>query len=200
MPCRRNTWAGLTTTSRTSATTPESGDRRHAPEDPRDKLADVINRTVKRGGVVLIPSFAVGRAQTLLYYIERLKAKGRIPAELPVFLNSPMAVDATRLYHEHRAEHRLSPEQCEAVCHTAKLVNSVEDSKRLNARPGPMIIIAASGMATGGRVLHHMAAALPDPRNTVLFVGFQAPKAFLVGYGLDHAEDFRHLPFIADLS
>jgi metallo-beta-lactamase family protein len=149
------------------------GDRRHAPDDPRDKLADIINRTVQRAGVVLIPSFAVGRAQTLLYYIQQLKAKGRIPAGLPVFLNSPMAVDATRLYHEHRAEHRLSPEQCEAVCHAAKIVNSVEDSRRLNVQPGPMVIIAASGMATGGRVVHHLKAFAPEPRNTILFSGFQ---------------------------
>jgi metallo-beta-lactamase family protein len=123
---------------------------------------------------VLIPSFAVGRAQSLLYYIHRLKADGRIPADLPVFLNSPMAQDATVLYRQHRAEHRLDPEQCHAMCHAARIVNSVEESKALNARRGPMVIIAASGMATGGRVVHHLKAFAPDPRNTILFSGYQA--------------------------
>lgn len=135
----------------------------------------MIDRTCSRGGVVLIPSFAVARAQTLLYYIHLLKESKRIPADLPVFLNSPMAVDATQIYHKHRAQHRLDPDQCQAMCHVAKFVNSVEDSKRLNNRHGPMIIIAASGMASGGRIVHHLKAFAPDPSNTLLFSGFQVP-------------------------
>jgi metallo-beta-lactamase family protein len=150
------------------------GDRRHDPEDPTVKLADIINRTTQRHGVVLIPSFAVGRAQSLLYYIHRLKAEGRIPADLPVFLNSPMAQDATVLYRQHRDEHRLDAEQCYAMCHAARIINSVEESKALNNRRGPMVIIAASGMATGGRVVYHLKALAPDPRNTILFSGYQA--------------------------
>lgn len=149
------------------------GDRRHDPTDPQERLAEVINRTVKRGGAVIVPAFAVGRAQTLMYLIHLLKAAHAIP-DLPVFLNSPMAVNATRLYHEHRGEHRLTPEQCDAMCAVAKIVNSVEESKALNARQGPMIVISASGMATGGRVVHHLKAFAPDPRNTILLVGFQA--------------------------
>jgi metallo-beta-lactamase family protein len=149
------------------------GDRLHDRADPRMKLADVINRTAAREGVVIIPSFAVGRAQTLLYYIHLLKAAGGIP-DIPVYLNSPMASDATRIFHEHREFHRLDPQQCEAMCRVARIVNSVEESKALNRSKGPMIIIAGSGMATGGRVIHHLAAFAPDARNTLLFTGFQA--------------------------
>lgn len=149
------------------------GDRRHASDDPQRQLADVINRTAARGGAVIIPAFAVGRAQTLLYLIHRLRQARAIP-DIPVFLNSPMAADTTRLYHAHRAEHRLTPQQCDALHHAATVVNSAEDSKRLNERRGPMIVISASGMATGGRVVHHLKAFAPDPRNTILFAGFQA--------------------------
>jgi len=150
------------------------GNRLHDPSDPADKLGEAIRRTAERGGVVLIPSFAVGRSQSLLHYLARLKSRGEIPRELPVFLNSPMAVDATALYLKHRSAHRLDPEQCRAMCRAATMVNSVEESKRLNERHGPMVIIAASGMATGGRVIHHLKAFAPDPRNTLLFSGYQA--------------------------
>ena len=100
------------------------GDRRHAPGDAEAVLAEVINRTAKRGGILVIPSFAVGRAQALLYFMWRLKSTGRIP-DLPVFLNSPMATDATGVYHRYRAEHRLSPEQCKGMCTAAKIVRTV---------------------------------------------------------------------------
>ena len=149
------------------------GDRRHDPADPQITLAEVINRTVARGGVIVVPAFAVGRAQALLYYLHRLKAAAAIP-DIRVFLNSPMAVNATQLLRKHLREHRLTPEQCEAVCGAAHMVNSVEESKALNRRKGPMIIISASGMATGGRVLHHLKAFAPNPRHTILFVGYQA--------------------------
>ena len=149
------------------------GNRRHDVKDPRDVLADVVTRTAARQGVVIIPAFAVGRAQTLLYAIHLLKAARRIP-DIPIFLNSPMATDATNIYHRYRAEHRLTDEQCKAMCTVAKFVNSVEESKALNGRRGPMILISASGMLTGGRVLHHLKAFAPDPRNTILLSGFQA--------------------------
>jgi len=149
------------------------GERRHDSTDPQERLAEIINRTVKRGGAVIVPAFAVGRAQTLMYLIHLLKAAQAIP-DIPVFLNSPMAVDATRIYHNHRGEHRLTPAQCDAMCAAAKIVNSVEESKALNTRQGPMIVISASGMATGGRVVHHLKAFAPEARNTILFVGFQA--------------------------
>ncbi len=149
------------------------GDRLHDPADPQIKLAEIINKTVARKGVVIIPVFAVGRAQELLYYLHLLKAAGTI-ADVPVYLNSPMAVDVTQIYHRYQSEHRLTPAQCDAMCHAARFVNSVEESKQINMRSGPMIILAASGMATGGRVVHHLKAFAPDPRNTILFVGFQA--------------------------
>lgn len=149
------------------------GDRRHDPADTEQQLAEVINRTAARGGVVIVPAFAVGRAQSLMYLIHLLKEAKSIP-DLPVFLNSPMATNATRVYHQHPGEHRLTPTQCSAMYAAAKTINSVEESKALNMRKGPMIIIAASGMATGGRVVHHLKTFAPDARNTILFVGYQA--------------------------
>ena len=149
------------------------GDRRHDSADPKAQLADIVNCTAQRGGVVVIPTFAVGRTQELLYLIHLIKSSKAIP-DIPVFLNSPMAVDATRIFRAHAEEHRLTPRQCEDTCRAAQIVNSVEESKRLNTRAGPMVILAASGMATGGRVVHHLKAFAPDPKNTVLFAGFQA--------------------------
>jgi metallo-beta-lactamase family protein len=149
------------------------GDRRHSTEDAAEALGAIVRRTAARGGIVLMPAFAVGRAQALLYLIHQLKQSERIP-NLPVFLNSPMAVDATRIYREHHAEHRLSAAQTEAAFHVARFVHSVEDSKALNDLRMPAIVIAASGMATGGRVLHHLKAFAPDPRNAIVFSGFQA--------------------------
>lgn len=149
------------------------GDRAHADADALTMLADVINRTAARGGIVLIPAFAVGRAQTLMYCLHLLREQRRIP-DIPAFLNSPMAADATRIYEAHRAEHRLTAKQCEAMCSAARIVNSVDESKRLNSLRMPSIIISASGMASGGRVLHHLKAFAPDARNSILFAGFQA--------------------------
>ncbi len=149
------------------------GNRRHDPGDPRQILEQVLNRTFDRNGVVVIPSFAVGRAQTVMYLIHQLKRERRIP-DVPVFLNSPMATDATRVFLDHAGEHRLSKAECDAMRAVAKIVTTPEESKRLNQKKGPMIIIAGSGMATGGRVVHHLKAFIPDARNTVLFVGYQA--------------------------
>lgn len=150
------------------------GDRTHPSGDALDELSDVLNRTFQRGGVVIVPAFCVGRAQTLMYLVHELKARGRIP-DVPVYLNSPMAADATRLYHRHRAQHRLDDTQCEAMCKAARIINSVEESKWLNTQHMPMVIIAGSGMAAGGRVVHHIKAYGGDHRNTILFTGFQAP-------------------------
>lgn len=150
------------------------GDRLHDRSDPHEALGAIIAKVAARGGVVVIPSFAVGRTQSLLWCINRLKADGRLPQRLPVYLNSPMATDVTKIYHRHRTEHRLSHEECDAMCHAAEIVNSVADSKALNMRKGPMVIIAGSGMATGGRVVHHLKAFAADPRNAVVFAGFQA--------------------------
>jgi metallo-beta-lactamase family protein len=149
------------------------GDRTHDKTDPKIKLAETINRTIKRGGKVIVPVFAVGRAQEILYAIHLLKVEGKI-ADVPVYLNSPMAIDATQIFVRHSGEHRLSHAECEAMCRTARMVKTVEQSKALNENPQPMIILAASGMASGGRVVHHIEAFAPNPHNTILFVGFQA--------------------------
>jgi metallo-beta-lactamase family protein len=124
--------------------------------------------------VVLIPVFAVGRAQELLYCIHLLKQTGEIAEDIPVFLNSPMAVDATAIFSKHQGEHKLSPEQSRGLSRCAHMVNSVDESKRLNEMKGPMIILSASGMASGGRVVHHLKAFAPKSNNTILFAGFQA--------------------------
>lgn len=150
------------------------GNRRHEPVDPMAQLAETIRRVVERSGVIVVPAFTVGRTQMLLLCIERLKSRGEIPARLPVYLNSPMAVDATGLYRRHSGEHRLSHEECAAMCSTAKIVNTVDESKALNERKGPMLIIAGSGMATGGRIVHHLKAFAPDANNAIVMTGFQA--------------------------
>jgi metallo-beta-lactamase family protein len=149
------------------------GDRLHEHNDVMGQLAGVISRTAARGGTVVIPAFAVGRAQTLMYCIHLLKAGRAIP-DLPVYLNSPMAASATRVFRQHLGELRLTAAECDAMAGTVQVVETPEESERLNARRGPMVIIAASGMATGGRVVHHLKAFAPDKRNTILFAGFQA--------------------------
>ncbi len=150
------------------------GNRQHSDTDPATALPQVITRTTLRGGTVLIPAFAVGRAQDLLYLIGKLKASQRIPRALPVFLDSPMATEASRIFHEHREDHRLDEEECNRTYSSASYVRDVQESKALNANPAPKVIISASGMATGGRVLHHLKNLAPDRRNTLLFAGFQA--------------------------
>ncbi|WP_137938823.1 MBL fold metallo-hydrolase [Chitinivorax sp. B] len=149
------------------------GDRRHDPADPTIKLAEVIRRTAARGGAVIIPVFSVGRAQAILYYLHQLRISQTIPY-LPVYLDSPMAAEATRIFQQHPGEHRLTRGQCEAMCKTARVVTNVDESKQLTAQSGPMVILAGSGMATGGRVVHHIKSFAPDHRNTILFCGFQA--------------------------
>ena len=149
------------------------GNRRHEQENAEEVLGNHLRRALDRGGVAVIPSFAVGRAQTLLYYISRLKARGELP-DVPVYLNSPMAIDATWLYHAYMGEHRLTDAECAAAHSVAQMVNTAEDSRALNARSGPMIIISASGMASGGRVLHHLKSFAPDARNLIVLPGFQA--------------------------
>lgn len=149
------------------------GDRKHERADPEQLLAEIINRTAGRGGTVLIPAFAVGRAQTLLYHLQRLRAANRIPA-LPIYLDSPMAIDAGDVFCRYTGDHRLNEGQCRVMCGVARETRSVEDSKAIDHQHVPCIVISASGMATGGRVLHHLKVFAPDRRNTVLFAGFQA--------------------------
>lgn len=154
------------------------GDRIHPDEDDGQALAEIIKETVAAKGKLIIPSFAIGRVEEVLYWLRRLEAAGRIP-KVPVFVDSPMAVKALEYYASHALEldRDAQPGAAEASAFaTARFdaVSSVQESKEVTAMGGPAIVISASGMATGGRVLHHLAAALPDSRNTVLFVGFQA--------------------------
>ena len=156
------------------------GDRLHPTDDFQVRLAEIVERTAARGGSVIIPSFAIGRTQELLYLF-RLLINRNLMHDLPIHVDSPMAIDATDLYRKHHEDHNLQADEFEAGGHrlfaqpNVHFDRSVEASKALNDCRYPTIIISASGMATGGRVLHHLARCLPDHRNTILFVGFQAP-------------------------
>jgi len=155
------------------------GDERHPGGDPEELLAEVVNEAARYGGVVLIPAFAVDRTEIVLWYLDRLVAGGHVP-DIPVFVDSPMASQALGVY---RSEVRNGSPEVRPELHGQDLFASlqltetrdVEESKALNARRGPMVIISASGMATGGRIIHHLASRIGDHRNTVLLVGFQAP-------------------------
>ena len=149
------------------------GNRSHPAVDPAKELGEVVTRVAKRGGVVIIPAFAVGRAETLLLHLSRLRDRSDIP-DIPVYLNSPMAVDASQIYQRHPDEHRISEAEFRSMYSLAHLVRTVDESKLLNLRGGPMVIISASGMLTGGRVLHHVMAYGSDPHNAIILSGFQA--------------------------
>ena len=154
------------------------GDRDHPPDDSGAALAAIVSETAARGGKVIVPAFAIGRVEEVLYWLRRLEQDRRIPV-LPVYVDSPMATEALRYYTERVSEldADMRPTQKGvSMFATARFqaIASVQQSKELTASSRPAVVISSSGMATGGRVLHHMAAALPDPRNTVLFVGYQA--------------------------
>lgn len=154
------------------------GDRTH-PLDAEEQLARVVRDTAARNGVLMVPAFAVGRTQELIWTLRKLEDEQRIP-ELPVFIDSPMAIDVTDIYCRHPQEHDLDMQalmdqrRCPLCCHQYRLLRSATESKALNNQPGPMIIIAGSGMATGGRILHHLRQRVDDERNTVLLCGFQS--------------------------
>lgn len=177
------------------------GDRRHSEASPEDELGEVIRRVAGRGGVVMIPAFAVGRSESVLLHLSRLLAKGKIP-RVPIFLNSPMAVDASEIYRRHAEEHRLSAEEFTSMYRLATLVRTVDESKLLNLRGGPMIIISASGMLTGGRILHHVAAYGSDKRNAIVLTGYQAggTRGAALLRGEDHLRIYgRDIPIKAEV-
>src|SRR6476661_7337844 len=157
------------------------GDREHPDGDPAELLAQIVNRVVKRGGSVVIPSFAIGRTQTFMYFLRQLEDQQHIP-HLPVYVDSPMALSATDLYLKYKEDHDKDYMQVEGAdgkgdplnVHEFHLTRSVEESKAINNVKTPCIIISASGMVSGGRVLHHLAQRLPDARNAVILAGFQA--------------------------
>jgi len=155
------------------------GDREHPDGDPLQLLADIVNRVVKRGGSIVIPAFAIGRTQTFMYYLRQLEDEQRIP-RIPVYVDSPMALSATDLYVRHTEDHDLDMSRLDNSgdhdplnVHEFHLTRTVDDSKKINDVKTPCIIISASGMVTGGRVLHHLANRLPDPKNAVILAGFQ---------------------------
>jgi metallo-beta-lactamase family protein len=150
------------------------GDRIHPAQDPIATLASILRETVSRGGILLIPSFAVGRAQTLLFCFHEIFRR-KLARRVPVYLNSPMATSVTELFRESCDYHRLQPDQCGEIFAMARFVRSVEESRALAGNFESMVLISASGMASGGRVLHHLKALAPDRRNTILLPGFQAP-------------------------
>jgi metallo-beta-lactamase family protein len=154
------------------------GDREHPPGPPEDALAEVVNRVAKRGGQIVIPAFAVDRTQTLLYIIRKLETENRIP-HLPVYMDSPMAISVTDIYLRHHEDHdpRFTADEKNGNpldAHNVNYMRTVDDSKKINDVKTPAIIISASGMATGGRVLHHIARLAPDRKNAILLAGFQA--------------------------
>jgi metallo-beta-lactamase family protein len=156
------------------------GDRDHPGGSVPDMLADVVNQTAKRGGALVIPAFAVDRTQLLMYYLSELEDQQRIP-RLPLYVDSPMAISVIGLYAAHREDHKLeflreeqSGDHDPLNLHEVHMTRSVEESKKINDVVSPCIIISASGMVTGGRILHHLARRLPDSRSTVLLVGYQA--------------------------
>jgi metallo-beta-lactamase family protein len=151
------------------------GNRRHPPDTLLAELAPALRRVAARGGVAVLPVFAVGRAQAILHAIDVLKRRGDFPSSLPVFLDSPMAVHTTELMHKHMDEHKLNADEVQCLTRCATMVVSVDDSKAMAKRHGPMVILSASGMATGGRVLHHLALHAGHHRNMIILTGHQAP-------------------------
>lgn len=154
------------------------GNRLHEDESIDDSLVEMLTRLVATKGVLLIPSFAVGRTQQILYRIRKLQDRGAVPI-MPIYIDSPMATSSTHIYCRFGNEHNLSVDllmddkMCPLHCPETHFVKDVQESKDLNQRPGPAIIISASGMCTGGRILHHLKWRLPKEKNTVLFVGYQ---------------------------
>ncbi len=151
------------------------GDRAHPTENLVAELGPALARLAARGGKAVVPVFAVGRAQAVLHAIAQLKAQGTIPRHLPVYLDSPMAVNTTQSFATHLGEYRLSREEVQAMVHCATMVSTTDESKALATRHGPTVILSASGMATGGRVLHHLEQYAGDHRNMVILTGYQAP-------------------------
>jgi metallo-beta-lactamase family protein len=158
------------------------GDRNHGAESPLAALERVTTETIARRGMLLIPAFAVGRTQEVLYYLRRLQREKKIPDDLPIWVDSPMAVSAVEIYRDFRTEHDLEMRELEDEDLSpidgrwVRLIRTVDESKSLNRLPGPGIIVSASGMLNGGRILHHLRVRLPDPSTTLLFVGYQAEE------------------------
>ena len=152
--------------------------REHPPVNLLDELCEAVTEAMRRGGVMLVPAFAVGRSQQLIYLLRVLIHQGRLP-ELPIYVDSPMAVDATQVFCAHSEDHDLSEGQltgadCVLDGRNVHLARTTNESRAINAVGGPAVIIASSGMMTGGRILHHLKQRLPSERNTIMLAGFMA--------------------------
>jgi metallo-beta-lactamase family protein len=184
------------------------GNRQHPTDDPRPKLAAIIRKTAERGGTVIVPAFAVERTQKFLFIIKELMESGQIP-RIPVYCDSPMAIKAVEVFLKH------SEECTEETCRLIKKYGSPlqwpgfifaqtsEESKKINNSNFPAIIVSSSGMVTGGRILHHLMQRLPDPRNTVVFIGFQAPgtRGFIIKSGAPEVRIFSEtVPIRAEIT
>ncbi|MBU1917718.1 MBL fold metallo-hydrolase [bacterium] len=149
------------------------GNRLHPEGDVKEELAEVISKTINRGGTVLIPSFAVGRSQALIYLINQLKLHGRIP-DVPVYLNSPMAIEATKTHFNFANELKMPKEKLIEALKDVTYAKTPNQSEQIDKNKTPKIVISASGMLVGGRILHHLKSMGPDPKNSIVLVGFQA--------------------------
>ena len=173
------------------------GNRQHPTDDPRPRLAEIIRQTAQRGGSVVVPAFAVERTQKFLFILKEMMESGQLP-RIPVFCDSPMAIKAVEVFLKHREE--CSDETCRLIAQYGSPLQwpgftfalTSEESKKINASSYPCIIISSSGMATGGRILHHLMQRLPDPKNTVIFIGFQAPgtRGFTIKSGAPEVRIF----------
>ncbi|MFM9011166.1 MAG: MBL fold metallo-hydrolase RNA specificity domain-containing protein [Planctomycetota bacterium] len=154
------------------------GDRDHTPSRPLDELEEATKEALARGGMMLVASFAIGRSQQLVYLLRTLMAAGRLP-DTPIWVDSPMAVDAMQVFRNHRDEHDFTEAKMQGVAESlaspfVRMAKTADESKAINSHRGPGIVIASSGMMNGGRILHHLARRLPDPKTTVLVAGYQA--------------------------
>lgn len=170
------------------------GNRDHPKDDAKERLAAIVNQTIRAGGTLLIPAFAVGRTQHLMYLLRELKVAGTIPSDIPIWVDSPMAIEANKITMRHPEAQDAEMREAEGDgrdvlgMNHVRFATTVEESKALNNVAYPAIIISASGMAEGGRILHHLAFKLSDHRTTVLFVGFQAVGTR--GRALQDGKDF----------
>ncbi|MGH9649644.1 MAG: MBL fold metallo-hydrolase RNA specificity domain-containing protein, partial [Terriglobales bacterium] len=173
------------------------GNRNHPHTDPRPQLAEIVRKTAERGGTVVVPAFAVERTQKMLFMLKELMEKGEIP-RIPVYADSPMAIQAVKIFIEHESEYSEATRQLVAAYGSPlewegfTFASTRDESKKINEARYPAVIISSSGMVTGGRILHHLLNRLPDPRNTVLFIGFQAPgtRGAIIKSGADSVRIF----------
>jgi len=176
------------------------GNRTHPKDDPRPELADLIKKTVERGGAVVVPSFAVERTQKFVFMVKELMESGQAP-RVPIFCDSPLAIKAVEIFLKHTEEYSDATKQLISrygsplkwQCLT--FAQTAEESKKINDYKSPCIIVSSSGMVTGGRIQHHLVQRLPDPKNTVIFIGFQAPgtRGFTIKSGAPEVKIFGQM-------